>query len=80
MFPHRRICVEYPSPNRKKIGTAEQALLTNHKTEPQVRRLPCESTTLATPFIIYCTSFVSISGWLLIFLTCHWIEERQKIG
>uniref|UniRef100_A0A5K3G276 Ovule protein n=1 Tax=Mesocestoides corti TaxID=53468 RepID=A0A5K3G276_MESCO len=29
--------VEYPSPDRKKTGTTEQALSTNHETEPFVR-------------------------------------------
>uniref|UniRef100_A0A5K3FJS4 Secreted protein n=1 Tax=Mesocestoides corti TaxID=53468 RepID=A0A5K3FJS4_MESCO len=57
-------CVEYPSHNRKKMGTTEQALPTNHKPEPHVRRLPPESTTLATPLIIYCISSMSFSGWL----------------
>uniref|UniRef100_A0A5K3FCM4 Uncharacterized protein n=1 Tax=Mesocestoides corti TaxID=53468 RepID=A0A5K3FCM4_MESCO len=32
--------VEYLSPNMKKTGTTEQALLTSHKPEPQVRSLP----------------------------------------
>uniref|UniRef100_A0A5K3EVN2 Phosphatidylinositol-glycan biosynthesis class X protein n=1 Tax=Mesocestoides corti TaxID=53468 RepID=A0A5K3EVN2_MESCO len=72
--------VEHPSPNWKTTGTTEQALLTNPKPEPHVRRLPSESTTLATPLIIYCTSVVSFAGWLLIFLACHWIAERHRIG
>uniref|UniRef100_A0A5K3ELX5 Uncharacterized protein n=1 Tax=Mesocestoides corti TaxID=53468 RepID=A0A5K3ELX5_MESCO len=63
--------VEYPSPNRKKTRTTEEALLTNHEPEPRVRRLPSESTALATPLIIYYSSVVSFSGWLLIFLACH---------
>uniref|UniRef100_A0A5K3EYB6 Ovule protein n=1 Tax=Mesocestoides corti TaxID=53468 RepID=A0A5K3EYB6_MESCO len=54
--------VEYPSPNTKKTGTTEQALLTNQKPEPHVRRLPSESVALATPLIIYCSSVVSLSG------------------
>uniref|UniRef100_A0A5K3G1E7 Uncharacterized protein n=1 Tax=Mesocestoides corti TaxID=53468 RepID=A0A5K3G1E7_MESCO len=67
--------VEYRSPNRKKIGTTEQTLLTDHKPEPQARCLPSQST-LSTPLIIYCTSLVSFSGWLLIFLTYHWNAEN----
>uniref|UniRef100_A0A5K3EFW6 Uncharacterized protein n=1 Tax=Mesocestoides corti TaxID=53468 RepID=A0A5K3EFW6_MESCO len=55
----------------------EQALLTNHKPEPHVRRLPSESTTLATPIIIYCSSLVSFSGWLPIILACHWNAGAQ---
>uniref|UniRef100_A0A5K3EWL1 Glycoprotein N n=1 Tax=Mesocestoides corti TaxID=53468 RepID=A0A5K3EWL1_MESCO len=57
-----------------KTGTTGQASLTNHKPES-----PSESTTLATPLIIYCTSFVSFSGWLLIFLACHYNAERHRI-
>uniref|UniRef100_A0A5K3EV96 DDE_5 domain-containing protein n=1 Tax=Mesocestoides corti TaxID=53468 RepID=A0A5K3EV96_MESCO len=34
--------VEYPSPNRKKTGTTEQAFLTNQKPGPHVRRLPSD--------------------------------------
>uniref|UniRef100_A0A5K3FMV4 Amino acid permease n=1 Tax=Mesocestoides corti TaxID=53468 RepID=A0A5K3FMV4_MESCO len=71
---------EYPSPDRTKTGTTEQALLTNPRPGPRVRRLPPESATLATPLIIYCTSVVSYSGWLLFFLACHWIPERLRIG
>uniref|UniRef100_A0A5K3ENU0 Ovule protein n=1 Tax=Mesocestoides corti TaxID=53468 RepID=A0A5K3ENU0_MESCO len=68
------------SPNRNKIGTTEQALLTNHKPEPHVRRLPFESATLATQLVIYCTSVVSFSGWLSSFPACHWNAERHRIG
>uniref|UniRef100_A0A5K3FD59 Uncharacterized protein n=1 Tax=Mesocestoides corti TaxID=53468 RepID=A0A5K3FD59_MESCO len=72
--------VEYPSPSRKKTSTTEQALLTNHKPEPHVRRLPSESTGLATPLIKYCSSVMSFSGWLPSFPACHWIAERHGIG
>uniref|UniRef100_A0A5K3F6K8 DUF1740-domain-containing protein n=1 Tax=Mesocestoides corti TaxID=53468 RepID=A0A5K3F6K8_MESCO len=69
-----------PSPNRYKTSTTEQALLTNQKPEPRVRRFPSESTTLATPLIIYCISSMSFSGWLPSFPACHWIAERHGIG
>uniref|UniRef100_A0A5K3G039 Transmembrane protein n=1 Tax=Mesocestoides corti TaxID=53468 RepID=A0A5K3G039_MESCO len=61
----------------KKTCTTEQALLNNHKTEQHFRNRPSESTTLATPLIIYCTSFVSFSGLLLIFLACYWYAGTQ---
>uniref|UniRef100_A0A5K3G148 Ovule protein n=1 Tax=Mesocestoides corti TaxID=53468 RepID=A0A5K3G148_MESCO len=63
-----------------KTGTTGQALLTNHKPETHVRRFPYESTKLATPLIIYCSSFVPFSGWLLSFLVCHWKELRHRIS
>uniref|UniRef100_A0A5K3G0Y5 Ovule protein n=1 Tax=Mesocestoides corti TaxID=53468 RepID=A0A5K3G0Y5_MESCO len=63
-----------------KTGTTEQALLINHKPETHVRRLPSESTKLATPLIISCSSFVSFSGWPLTFLACHWNEVRHRIS
>uniref|UniRef100_A0A5K3EJE6 Ephrin RBD domain-containing protein n=1 Tax=Mesocestoides corti TaxID=53468 RepID=A0A5K3EJE6_MESCO len=72
--------VEYPSPNRKNTSTTGHALLTNQKPEPHVRRLPSESTMLSTPLILYCSSVVSFSGWLLIFLACYWNTERHRIG
>uniref|UniRef100_A0A5K3G4Y3 Ovule protein n=1 Tax=Mesocestoides corti TaxID=53468 RepID=A0A5K3G4Y3_MESCO len=67
--------VEYTRTNRKKTGATEQALLTNQKPEPRVRPLPSESTTLATPLVIYCISTMSFSGWLPVFPACHWIAE-----
>uniref|UniRef100_A0A5K3FS45 Uncharacterized protein n=1 Tax=Mesocestoides corti TaxID=53468 RepID=A0A5K3FS45_MESCO len=63
-----------------KTGTAEQALLTNHKPETHVRCPPSESITLVMPLIIYCSSVMSFSGWLPSFLACHWIAERHGIG
>uniref|UniRef100_A0A5K3FT85 RNA-dependent RNA polymerase n=1 Tax=Mesocestoides corti TaxID=53468 RepID=A0A5K3FT85_MESCO len=56
--------VKYPSPCMKKTGTTEQALLTNHKPEPHVGRLPSES----------------FPGWLHIFLAYYWNAERHRIG
>uniref|UniRef100_A0A5K3G3I1 Secreted protein n=1 Tax=Mesocestoides corti TaxID=53468 RepID=A0A5K3G3I1_MESCO len=61
-----------------KTGTTEQALLTNQNPEPRVRRLPSESTTLATPLIIYCISSMSFSGWLLTF--SHAIGTQRDTG
>uniref|UniRef100_A0A5K3FWT9 Uncharacterized protein n=1 Tax=Mesocestoides corti TaxID=53468 RepID=A0A5K3FWT9_MESCO len=46
-----------------KTRTTEQALLTNQKPESHFRRLLSESTTLATPLNIYCSSFMSFSSW-----------------
>uniref|UniRef100_A0A5K3FAG5 Uncharacterized protein n=1 Tax=Mesocestoides corti TaxID=53468 RepID=A0A5K3FAG5_MESCO len=80
LLPHHTTPVEYPSPNRKKTGTTEQALLTNQKPELCLRRLPSEPTALATPLIMYCISVVSFSGWLPSFPACHWIAERHGIG
>uniref|UniRef100_A0A5K3FX23 G_PROTEIN_RECEP_F1_2 domain-containing protein n=1 Tax=Mesocestoides corti TaxID=53468 RepID=A0A5K3FX23_MESCO len=56
------------------------ALLTNQKPEPRVRRLPSESTMLATSLIIYCISSMSFSSWLPSFPASHWIAERHGIG
>uniref|UniRef100_A0A5K3F3I4 Uncharacterized protein n=1 Tax=Mesocestoides corti TaxID=53468 RepID=A0A5K3F3I4_MESCO len=64
----------------KETGTTLQALLTDHKPGSHVRCLPSESTTLATPFIIYCISSMSFSGWLPSFPACHWTAERHGIG
>uniref|UniRef100_A0A5K3FJH2 Ovule protein n=1 Tax=Mesocestoides corti TaxID=53468 RepID=A0A5K3FJH2_MESCO len=69
---------EYPSPNRKKTGTTEQALFTNHKPELHVRHLPSESTTLATPLIIYSPlSCPSLVGCLF---SSHAIGTQRNRG
>uniref|UniRef100_A0A5K3FXS6 Uncharacterized protein n=1 Tax=Mesocestoides corti TaxID=53468 RepID=A0A5K3FXS6_MESCO len=55
-------------------GTTEQALMTNLKPEPLVRRIPSKSTTLATPLIIYCSSFDGcLSSW-------HGIGTQRDTG
>uniref|UniRef100_A0A5K3FFK3 Uncharacterized protein n=1 Tax=Mesocestoides corti TaxID=53468 RepID=A0A5K3FFK3_MESCO len=64
----------------ERTGTTEQALMTNHRPEPHVRRLPSESPTLATPLIIYCASFVSFSCWLPALLECHFNAETHRTG
>uniref|UniRef100_A0A5K3G014 Ovule protein n=1 Tax=Mesocestoides corti TaxID=53468 RepID=A0A5K3G014_MESCO len=70
--------VEYPTSIIQKTSATEQALLTNQNPEPHVRRLPSESTMLATPPIIYCSSFMSSCGWLVILLTCRWNAEKHR--
>uniref|UniRef100_A0A5K3EVA4 Uncharacterized protein n=1 Tax=Mesocestoides corti TaxID=53468 RepID=A0A5K3EVA4_MESCO len=55
----------------KKTGKTEQALLISQKPESHFRRRPSDSATQSVPFITYCSSFVSVSGWLPIFLACH---------
>ncbi|VDD76469.1 unnamed protein product [Mesocestoides corti] len=69
--------IEYLSPSIKEAGKTDQALLTNHKPEPHVGASPSEFMTLATPLIVVCSSVVSFSGWLLIFLVCHWHTETE---
>uniref|UniRef100_A0A5K3FXZ7 G_PROTEIN_RECEP_F1_2 domain-containing protein n=1 Tax=Mesocestoides corti TaxID=53468 RepID=A0A5K3FXZ7_MESCO len=73
----------YWNAERHRIGSGQVvqyfcALI--HRYQPHVRRLPSESTTLATPLIIYYKSVVSFSGWLLAFLACHWNAEGHRIG
>uniref|UniRef100_A0A5K3EF63 Uncharacterized protein n=1 Tax=Mesocestoides corti TaxID=53468 RepID=A0A5K3EF63_MESCO len=63
-----------------KSGTTEQTLLTNCKPEPHVRRLPSESPTLARPLIIYCSSVVSLSDWLLILPHAIGTQRGHRIG
>uniref|UniRef100_A0A5K3FF02 Uncharacterized protein n=1 Tax=Mesocestoides corti TaxID=53468 RepID=A0A5K3FF02_MESCO len=63
-----------------KTGTTEQSLLIIHKTEPHVRRRPPESTTLATPFSIHYSSFVSISDWPPIFLENRETQDWLRPG
>uniref|UniRef100_A0A5K3FZE7 Uncharacterized protein n=1 Tax=Mesocestoides corti TaxID=53468 RepID=A0A5K3FZE7_MESCO len=66
--PSYTSCVEYPSPSMKETGAKQQALLTNHKPEPHVGRHPPRF------------SYVSVSGWLHIFLVCHSNIKRRRIG
>uniref|UniRef100_A0A5K3G3L6 PDDEXK_1 domain-containing protein n=1 Tax=Mesocestoides corti TaxID=53468 RepID=A0A5K3G3L6_MESCO len=51
-------------------GATERALMTNHEPEPQVRRRPCEYTTLATRRIVYCP-------WLAVYLYRMPLEHRE---
>uniref|UniRef100_A0A5K3F5K8 Ovule protein n=1 Tax=Mesocestoides corti TaxID=53468 RepID=A0A5K3F5K8_MESCO len=64
----------------KKVGSTEQALLTNQKPEPCVKRSSSESISESTTLIVYCISFVSFSGWLHIFLAGPPKAEKHRIG
>uniref|UniRef100_A0A5K3FXG2 Uncharacterized protein n=1 Tax=Mesocestoides corti TaxID=53468 RepID=A0A5K3FXG2_MESCO len=52
----------------QETGTTKQALLNNHKPEPQIKRHSSESATLSTPLVLYCTSLVSFPSWLPTYL------------
>uniref|UniRef100_A0A5K3G2S9 N-acetyltransferase domain-containing protein n=1 Tax=Mesocestoides corti TaxID=53468 RepID=A0A5K3G2S9_MESCO len=58
-----------------KVSVVQYVCVLHIAPKPHVRCLSFECTTLATLLIIYCTSFVSISGLLLIFFACHWYTE-----
>uniref|UniRef100_A0A5K3ESA2 Uncharacterized protein n=1 Tax=Mesocestoides corti TaxID=53468 RepID=A0A5K3ESA2_MESCO len=58
-------------------GTREKVLLTYQKPEPYVWQRSSESTTLATPLIFHCSSFLSTSGWLLILHASRLDAETQ---
>uniref|UniRef100_A0A5K3FCX6 Ovule protein n=1 Tax=Mesocestoides corti TaxID=53468 RepID=A0A5K3FCX6_MESCO len=53
---------EYPSSSMQQNGKTKQALLTNNKPEPHVRRGSSESNSLPTPPIIYPFLNVFVSG------------------
>uniref|UniRef100_A0A5K3EWF8 Ovule protein n=1 Tax=Mesocestoides corti TaxID=53468 RepID=A0A5K3EWF8_MESCO len=69
--------VEYPSPIIKKTGTIKQTFLGNHKPERFFRYCPTQSTTLNLTHNIFRCSFVSISGFLNIFLGGHQNAETE---
>uniref|UniRef100_A0A5K3EV82 Uncharacterized protein n=1 Tax=Mesocestoides corti TaxID=53468 RepID=A0A5K3EV82_MESCO len=61
------------------FGTVKQALLANYKPELNARDRPSEPTIVVTPLITYRISFVSVSGWLYIFLAAHSSMERRRM-
>uniref|UniRef100_A0A5K3FZ04 Cytochrome c oxidase subunit 1 n=1 Tax=Mesocestoides corti TaxID=53468 RepID=A0A5K3FZ04_MESCO len=70
--------VGFSSSSRAIRAQRDTALLTNQKSDPHIRRLSSESTTLAAILIIYYSSAVSFSGWLL--SSSHAIGSQRDTG
>uniref|UniRef100_A0A5K3ESI9 Secreted protein n=1 Tax=Mesocestoides corti TaxID=53468 RepID=A0A5K3ESI9_MESCO len=77
-YPLFTICAKSSRPTVKKTGSTEQALLANHKSEPNVRCCPSKSTTFTTTFLIWRFSFMSLPLWLAAYLPCMPLERRDS--